>query len=219
MSLDMGPPLHFIQWMEIYISSRPPYSPRLMSDAHERLSRLSLNPATPFRIGLPMLSALSRKHGIQLTSTSKVAPMWDGSSPVSLVLRAWNFPEFVVTLGRCTRGPAVARRGAISGSKDSEDILGPHFITVQERSQLAPKCRPHICKQDHVQAGVTRRWRMQSITQWTVHDEPQDLQISFTRSRFDNGSGHMLEVHLDVICEGTDGENRVCPLLHNVPAL
>ena len=192
-----GPPpgLDFTQWMEIYISPRPLYSPRLASDVDERISRLSLDPAAPFRLGLPMLSSLSHKYNYKIEYSSQI-PAWDGSPRGLLSFKGTTHEDFVVTLGRCTCSQDTGRK---NGTPSSErGVLGPHFVTAQEGSYSILEMLPHNCKSDHVQAGITRRWEFQVNS--TLNEHPQVLQVSLTRSHFESGStGNMLEVHLDFV--------------------
>ena len=149
-----------------------------------------------------MLSALSRK-GLKVKDASQVTPGWDGSTPFSLKFGNYPCHEFVVILGRCTSGPEQA-------------VLGPHFLAVQEGSDLMPRDPSHNCKEDHAEAGTTRRWRHQEVgPRWK---EPHDLQVSLTRSRFSDDSANMLEVHIEVV-EDLEGpiamaQNRVRLFLH-----
>lgn len=189
------PPLYSVQWMDIYIPSRPPYSLRHLNDTHERISLLSLHPTAPFRIDVPMLSAFSNKHLLTLASVSEAAREWDGSTPISLKFnKGFLILDFVITLGRCTRGQAVDFGDATSDSDKA--VLGPHFITVQEDSESTPEDPSHSCEEDHVEAGTIRLWGLQSDVGWY---KPCELQLSLTRSNFDSGSANMLEVHLEVV--------------------
>ena len=227
---SMIPRLNSAQWADIYIPSRPQFSPRLLSDTEEHISRLSLHPTAPFRIGLSMLSTLSRDYNISLMDTSQVDHEWDGSSPLLLKL-AWSrrdsgFVTFVVVLGRCTCNPWKDIFGpevyATIEFDPDQTFLGPHFINVQEGSDLMPRDPSHNCKEDHVEAGTTRRWRLpETESQW---QEPCDLQFSLTRSHLSDDSASsddstdMLEVHFTVV-EGLEEpivaiKNRVRPLLH-----
>lgn len=152
----------------------------------------------PFRIGLSMLSAFSRNHGITLDDVPQVPLGWNGSIPIRLKLEGWRYLPFVIKLGRCCRNQAGDPQDA---TFDSEQVvLGPHFIMVQEDSERSEYCS-HKCEEDHVEheAGTTRRrWRL-SVISSVRPNTPEDLQITLTRSHFDNGSGTMLEVYLDVI--------------------
>ena len=181
--------------MDIYISARPPYSPRLLGNEHERISRLSLHPTAPFRISLGMLSALGHDGVIKFVGTSEVPPpRWDGRSPIVLQFHyTWRLTScrFLLALGLCTcRHP-----------------IGPHFITVQEDSELVPKDASHSCKEDHVKAGTTLRWQLKHkrLSQRSRPDlTPPHLQISLAKSRIDNISVNMLEVHLDLVHHSSD---------------
>ena len=200
--------LDSMQWMDIYISAHPPYSPRL-DDLSERISRLGLCPTAPFYIGLGMLSALDHHHHIWLTHESEVPPEpgWDGSTPVLLRFGSMNHDHFVISMGRCTRQDICSHLRtfeSLCSVSDSEDSVpwttadGPLFITVVHLEtffQMIPRDDSHNCKKDHVQVGSQRRWRLRQLP----YREPRDFQISLTRSHFSDDSFNMLEVRLEVV--------------------
>ena len=209
-----------MKWTDIYIPPRPQSSPRHPNHLHERISRLSLHPDAPFHIGVPMLSTFSGKHDITLLRTSQVAPGWDGSTPILLDFNGVMFSNFVITLGRCTREKTAFLRDITSDPE--ETLLGPHFITVQDGSDLTLKDPSHSCKDDHVKAGTTLRWQLQygiPIPELRARMTPQYIQISLLRSRIGDNSASILDVHLDVVSYFDLPENRVSPFLRTVYAL
>ena len=198
---SMASLVEYMQWMDIYISSRPPYFPQPLSYFDERISRLSLHPTAPFRISIPMLSAFLGKHTYTLNRASEVAPGWDGSTPILLDFKGWLYSDFTVTLGRCTRRQFKGPLDAPSDSDSGQVILGPHFITVREGSGPAPKDPSHDCENDHAEAGTTLRRQLDynGRVSFSPSIGRPELQISLARSPIDIGSVNMLEVRLDVV--------------------
>ena len=196
---SMASLVEYMQWMDIYISSRPPYFPQPLSYFDERISRLSLHPTAPFRISIPMLSAFLGRHTYTLNRASEVAPGWDGSTPILLDFKGWLYSDFTVTLGRCTRHQV---KDSLDAPSDPEQvILGPHFITVREGSGSTPEGPSHSCENDHAEAGTTLRRQLDynGRVSFSPSIGRPELQISLPRSPIDTGSVNMLEVRLDVV--------------------
>ena len=179
---SMVPQPESMLWTDIYISQRPQYFARFPDHLHELVSRLSLPPNAPFRIGIPMLSAFSHNHESIIWHTSQVAPGWDGSTPLSISFNGSIYSSFIITLGRCT---CAKTTGFQEDKNDSmETVLGPHFVTVQDGLRLTPKDLSHNCEEDHVKVGTILQWPLMYATRLQVLlpcISDQYLQISLSK--------------------------------------